>query len=78
MEKFNLEDQYQLYLSLNGFDENKMPKEEKKIVRHIYFGAAAMIFIVMTREIPELSEEEACAALAGMEEELKTFFNIDI
>lgn len=74
MSKFNIEEQYRLYLKLMKLDESKMPLTQRTETKRVFFGAFGQLLILLQNDISALSDDEAFKALDSMINQVGQFF----
>lgn len=74
MDQFNLETQYNLYLSRVGLHEDKMHTQQKKQLREAFYGACGQILILLKDELSKLEEDKAVEVMESMIQQITTFF----
>lgn len=74
MEKFNIENQYKLYLQRMKLDEKIMPQVQRIETKRTFYGAFGQLLMLLQNEIPELSDEEAIKTLDSMINQVGQFF----
>ena len=74
MQKFNLENQYQLYLQKMGLSENTMHPQQKKQLRQTFYGASGQMLILLRDELSKLDQEKAMETLQDLLNQVGNFF----
>lgn len=74
MEKFSLENQYQLYLKRVALTESKMHPDQRRETRQAFMGACGQMIFLLRDELASLEEDEAIAVLEKMKNEVGNFF----
>ena len=75
---YSIESQYQFYLSLCGLEEDKMPAEQKRQLRHAYYAACGQMFILQDDFINVLPEEDAEAANTDLRHQVYMYMQADL
>lgn len=74
MNKFNLEEQYQMYLDLMGLDESQMPPIQQQETRRAFFGACGQMLRLMTEDIADLEEVDAVGTIINLKNQVSEYF----
>lgn len=74
MERFSLENQYQLYLKRMKLNESKMHPEQKKQLKETFFGATGQMLLLFRDGLTELSDEDAIKQMQSMLDQIGNFF----
>lgn len=71
---FNVEEQYQKYLTRVGLKEEKMNPIQAKETKQAFFGAWGQLLLVMRDDITTLEEDEAIEKLKDMNTQVLIYF----
>lgn len=75
MEKFNIEEQYQLYLQRISLNEKTMHPLQRIQLRQTFFGAFGQALILMRDEVGAIeNEDEAIEVMKNMINQVGQFF----
>ena len=74
MEKFNIENQYKLYLKIMKLNESKMPEVQRIETKRVFYGAFGQLLMLLKNDIPALSDKDAFKALDSMINQVGQFF----
>lgn len=74
MSKFNIENQYKLYLKRMKLDENRMPEVQRVETKRVFYGAFGQLLMLLQNDITELSDDEAFKTLDSMITQVGQFF----
>lgn len=74
MSKFNIENQYKLYLQRMKLDENKMPEVQRIETKRVFYGAFGQLLMLLQNDISALPDEQAFKVLDNMINQVGHFF----
>tara|TARA_R110002126_G_scaffold251055_3_gene394060 strand:+ start:5669 stop:5917 length:249 start_codon:yes stop_codon:yes gene_type:complete len=74
MSKFNIENQYKLYLQRMKLDESKMPTVQRVETKRVFYGAFGQLLMLLQNDISALSDDEAFKTLDNMITQVGQFF----
>jgi len=74
MEKFNIENQYKLYLERMKLIESKMPELQRIETKRVFYGAFGQLLMLLQNDISALSDEDAFKTLDSMINQVGQFF----
>lgn len=74
MNPFNLEDQYQFFLSKMKQDEATMHPRQRIQLRDTFMGAAGIILLLIRNEFAALSDDEGDAMFTSMVDQVGEFW----
>lgn len=74
MSKFNIENQYKLYLQRMKLDESKMPTVQRVETKRVFYGAFGQLLMLLQNDISALSDDEAFKTLDSMITQVGQFF----
>lgn len=74
MNKFDLEQQYQLYLKRVALNEKAMHPEQTKQLRQTFMGACGVMLMLLREDLAELEEKEAIEKLESMTDQVREYF----
>ena len=74
MKKFNIENQYKLYLERMRLDESRMPEVQRIETKRVFYGAFGQLLTLLQNDISELSDDEAFKTLDSMINQVGQFF----
>ena len=74
MEKFNIENQYKLYLERMKLIESKMPEVQRIETKRVFYGAFGQLLMLLQNDISALSDEDAFKTLDSMINQVGQFF----
>lgn len=74
MSKFNIENQYKLYLKRMKLDESKMQEVQRVETKRVFYGAFGQLLMLLQNDITELSDDEAFKTLDSMITQVGQFF----
>lgn len=74
MSKFNIENQYKLYLKRMNLNEDKMPKTQIIETKRAFYGAFGQLLMLLQNDITSLSDEQALKTLDNMINQVGHFF----
>jgi len=74
MSKFNIENQYKLYLQKMKLDESRMPEVQRIETKRVFYGAFGQLLMLLQNDITELSDNEAFKTLDSMITQVGQFF----
>lgn len=75
MKKISIEEKYQFYLKKINLSETTMHPEQKRQLRHAFYGSAGILLIALRDELTELDEEESIECLDDMMKQVGDFVN---
>ena len=73
-DKYNLENQYNLYLKRDGLKETDMHPIQKKETKRAFIGACGQILVLLRDDLSELPEKEGVQELESMLGQVGNFF----
>lgn len=71
---FNLQKQWQLYLTRVDLEESKMHPIQLIETKRAFFGACAQMLILLRDELTEFSDDQACDYLDAMLQQADDFW----
>jgi len=74
MNKFNLENQYQLYLKRVGLNEKQMPPLQKKQLKQSFMGACGQMLLLLRDDVGALEEDAAILTMENMIKQVGNYF----
>jgi hypothetical protein len=72
--KFNVEEQYKLYINRVGLKLEQMPPDQIRETRRAFFGACGQILILMRDDVGALPEKQAIKIMENMLQEVGNFW----
>jgi hypothetical protein len=79
---FSLDHQWKLFLERCGVPENKMPEDQRREMKRVFFGACGQLLILLRDELGEYEEkrgEEAAAKiLQNMLDQIEDFWQKEV
>jgi len=74
MDKYDLENQYQLYLKRVGLVESKMAPLQKKQLRQTFMGAYGQLLMLLRDDITKMEDNVAVLTIQNMFNQVANYF----
>lgn len=74
MEKFNLNFQFKVYLSLVGLEENKMSEIQLQEIKRAFMGACGQMLLMFRDDITKLTDEQAIQTMQELLDEASKYW----
>jgi len=74
MDKYDLENQYQLYLKRVGLVESKMAPLQKKQLRQTFMGAYGQLLMLLRDDITKMEDNVAVLTIQNMFDQVANYF----
>jgi hypothetical protein len=72
--KFDLEEQYRLYLLRMSLRETEMHPQQRLQLKQTFYGSAGQMLIMLRDDVSALPEEQAVAALDDLIQQVVNYF----
>lgn len=73
-QEFNLEHQYQLYLSRCKLVEAEMPEDQRRETKRTFFGACGQMLVLLRDDITKLEDDDGAEMLQNMLNQVAAFW----